>query len=541
MLVRAKKAAGYKPQGQQAAQPQTATHTFPAPTLGWVLDENLMAPSPGGARILDNFICLPKSIKARGGYTKHATVASAAAVVSLFSYKSGSTEKLFGASATDIYDITSPADPDVVPTAAVSSQTSGYYSTAQFTTAGGDYLYAVNGDDSPQLFDGSTWTAITGASTPAITGVTTSGLSHVWSFANRLFFVEGGTMTAWYLGVDSIGGAANSFSLGGVFKKGGSLLFGAAWSLDAGDGLDDKCVFVSTEGEVAIYEGTNPGSASEWRKVGVYQISKPLGKNGIMQAGGDLIIATEIGIVPISEAIRRDVAALNLGAVSKRIETYWQERARNYATLPWEIIRWPSEGIMIVSQPEATSTGGSLLVANLQSGAWSRFTGMDARCLGYYAGYVYFGAIDGGVYKLQSGGSDAGTAYTSVYLGQHEAMGAQGVTKTVHQMRPVFTSGSPIVPQVSAKVNFSETLSSPPNAAVFSATAGWDISLWDVGLWDADSGLVSVSAEDSRWRGVGVTGYVIAPELQMTFGATTLPDAELAGIDATYSIGAVVA
>lgn len=537
MMVREKKRATYKGQTQK---PQAQPYEFPAPIRGWILDESLVSPGPAGARVLDNWICTPTSIKVRGGYLKFATVGSSAAATSLFSYKSGVSEKFFAATATAIYDITSPADPDVSPSAAVSSQTSGRYATAQFATAGGEYLYAVNGSDNAQLFDGSSWTQITGASSPAITGVGTDTFSHVFSFANRLWFVEGGTMNAWYLPVDAIAGAANSFSLAGVFRNGGSLLFGATWSLDSGDGLDDKCVFVSTEGEAAVYQGTDPASSSTWSKVGVYQITKPLGANATMQAGGDVLVATETGLVPISEAVRRDVAALSIGAASRRIEPYWQGRARDYAAIPWEIVKWPAENLMLVSQPETSPSVGSMLVANLQTGAWSRFTGMDTQCIGMFGGRAYFGDSNGFVYRLQTTGSDNGNTYTCVCLWQADQMGLPGFQKTVSQMRAVFSSTTAIAPALRALVNFSEELSTVPNSVVFDATDGWDVSLWDVGLWDATTG-GSVRPEDSQWVSIGRTGHAIAPELQLSFGIAPMPDAELIGINATFTPGALVA
>lgn len=541
MQVRAKKIAPAhkQPGGQPTPKPAARQFLFPAPTNGWTLNENLTTPSPQGARVLDNWICGPTSIRARGGFNKTATVASGAAVTSLFAYRSGSTGKMFAATASAVYDVTAPADPDVIPAAAFSGQTAGYYSTAQYGTAGGNYLYAVNGADNPRLFDGATWTAIDGASTPAITGVTTTTLSHVWSFASRIWFVQKDTMTAWYLPADSIGGAAQSVSLAGIFRKGGALLFGAAWSLDAGDGLDDKCVFVSTEGEVAVYEGSDPSTASTWRKVGVYEISAPLGQNATMQAGGDLLIATDVGLVPISEAIKRDIAALSVGAVTRRIEPYWQDRARTQSSLPWEIAKWPTEGIMIVTQPQSTANIGTMLVANLQTGAWSRFTGMDARCVTHFDGYVYFGSSSGGVYRMQETGADDGMPYTCVYLGQHEGLGMPVMQKTVGQMRPVFITNSPIAPQLTALVNYSEELSSAPSAAASSATDGWDISVWDTSLWDATA--AGTGADKSQWVAIGRTGHAIAPELQLTFGATLLPVVELVGIDVTFSVGALVA
>ncbi len=54
------------------------------------------------------------------------------------------------------------------------------------------------------------------------------GLTYVWKYRNRLFFVQGGSMNAWYLGINSIGGALLQIPLAGATKLGGDLLFGAS-------------------------------------------------------------------------------------------------------------------------------------------------------------------------------------------------------------------------------------------------------------------------------------------------------------------------
>src|SRR3546814_7978346 len=61
-------------------------------------------------------------------------------------------------------------------------------------------------------------------------------------------------------------------------------------------GLSEQNIFVSTEGEVAVYQGSDPGEAATWSKVGVYRIGKPLGARAHFRGGGDIAIATsEIG------------------------------------------------------------------------------------------------------------------------------------------------------------------------------------------------------------------------------------------------------
>jgi hypothetical protein len=535
MEVRAKKVmAVQKMVGGQSPQPSpSSSYTFPAPIRGWILSENLATAQPGGARILDNWICTTTGIRVRGGCSKHATLP--AAVKSLFTYV-GSSEAFFAATATAIYTATAPADPEVALTATISGLTSGDFAAAQFGTAGGDYLYAVNGADSARLYDGSSWTTITGVSTPAITGVTTADLSHVWSYASRLFFVEGGTLNAWYLPVDSIGGAATSFSLAGVFRRGGALLFGATWSLDSGAGLDDKCVFVSTEGEIAVYAGTNPSSASNWALEGVYRMPKPLGKNGHTQAGGDLLIATEVGLIPISAAIQSDLAAIESKAVSAPIAPYWQEVAREIGG-SWNIVKALRKGVMYISQPDASGAEKSALAVNLLTGAWSRCTGWDTQCMGYFNNNAYFGAADHCIYLMDSTGSDAGTPYTSVLLGQSDGMGVGGHQKTIRQMRAMFQTGSPINAQLTARPNFREDILSPPSSPDDYTTDTWDSGLWDTALWDVDAVVVN----EANWTSTGITGSSIAPELQLTFGITPTPQVELVSIDAEFHVGAMVA
>lgn len=525
------------PDGQPTAKVDSMAYRFMAPVRGWVLNENRATAQPGGARILDNWVPTTTGARVRGGCAKYATVHATEAVETLFSYKSGTTEEFFAATQSTIVNITGITNPLLVPTPDVTGLGAGYYSTEQFGTAGGDFLYAVNGTNSALLYDGATWTVITGVSTPAITGAVSSSFSHVWSYASRLFFVKKNSMIVYYLPVDSIAGAAQEFSLAGIFKKGGSLLFGAKWSLDAGDGLDDKCVFVSTEGEVAVYSGTNPGSAADWRKEGVYQITKPMGRNAVTYAGGDLLIATEVGVVPLSEAVKRDIASLELGAVSRNIAPYWQKQAQTLTSLPWEIIKVPKNNIMLVSQPDASDTYGTCLVANLQTGSWSRFKGWKARCMGVYAGNGYFGAEDTCVYRMETGGSDAGEIYTCTIIQQHEDLGSPGIQKTALAMRPVFQTAQLINPKVEALSDYDETVTAPPSSVLDSLAGVWDESFWDEAVWASTEPVVS----SAQWVSVGATGSVIAPMVQLTFGVTQTPQTELVAIDTAFHTGALIA
>ena len=514
---------------------RSRTHTFPAPIRGWISNENLASAMPGGAYQLDNFFPTLTGIRLRGGSKKYATLSSGA-VTSLFSYRVGTAEKFFGTDVSNIFDISSINDADTIPTAAVSGQTSGHYATAQIGTSGGDFLYAVNGSDDAQLYNGSGWQAVNEASSYAITGVNTANLSFVWVFANRLFFVEKGTMNAWYLPASSIAGAASKLPLASVFQKGGSLLFGGTWSLDSGSGLDDKCVFVSTTGEVVIYQGSDPASVSTWSKVGVYEISAPLGMNATMKAGGDFVIATQEGMVPLSQAIQKDAAALSLSAISRQIEPDWAAEAGSRSSKPWHVLKWPSNNMAVVALPVSGGGKPYCFAVNLETGAWARFTGWDTECAGLYNSVGYFGTSDGRVMQMETGGRDDGSPYTGVCVGLFDHLRAPAAQKTVHAARTVFRTASPIRPQVSVSTDYTVSTPAPPNSIDDYTTDEWDVGLWDVATWDVGTDLETVTT----WHSIGRTGFAIAPQLQITSGVTPTPKVELVAMDMMFETGGVM-
>lgn len=510
--------------------------TLQPPINGLMLDQPPGGANPLGAEVIENGIPTNRGIRVRGGLQKSATV-GASPVLSLFAYRKSGGDALFAATDDAVFDI-SGLDPDTAPTAEFTGQTSGYYAAQQIGTVGGDFLYIVNGSDSPRLYDGATWTAITGASTPAITGVTTSGLSHVWLYRSRLFFVEKDTLVAWYLPVDSIGGAALDLSLAGIFQRGGSILFGATWSLDSGQGLDDKCVFVSTEGEIAIYEGGDPSSPEDWNLVGRYDVAKPLGINAAMQAGGDLLIATVDGIVPLSQIIQKDPAALSLSAVTSPIETLWGRVTANL-TEPVELLKWPERGLGVVTLPEWEAT----LLVNLQTGAWAPQTGWIANCAETFLGKCYIGRDDGSVCAIDETGADDGEPYTFRLCWSFTDLGNPATYKVAQMVRPSFFAPTDVSFKAGIATNYNPTFGTAPAATEIFPDGDyliWDVGNWDEALWWSESVAEQGVGIIAKWRTVTGDGYALAPTIQITSGQATKPNIELVRLDVAFEVGGAV-
>lgn len=511
---------GRRPASQGAVQSRTWFNEIQAPSAGLITNMNLADVGrmlPNSATKLENYIPTRQGARVRGGNAKYAQLG--ATCKAMWSYQSGASEKLFAANDSAIYEITTVADPDVTPTAAVSSLTSGEWSFVQVETTGGDFLVGVNGADAPREYDGTTWS--TSSLTDGSGLLTFADLTHVWVFKGRVFFIEGGSMRAWYLSTGTKSGALTSISFAGLFQRGGSLFMGGTWSLDAGDGVDDKCVFISDQGEVAIYEGTDP--ASDWRIVGRYDIARPLGKNAWMKAGGDLVIATEDGLVPISQAISKDRQALKLVAISDRIEPTWLDEVEERSGNPWSIIRWDRKNIAYVCTPSpgATSDDKGLVVHQL-TGAWATNT-MDMWCGTVLNGVCYWGDGDGNIYQAENGGSDNGSNYTCDYVGPFVNPTGGSSVCTAQWLRATFRAENNFIPKVLVETDYLIDTAAAPDSPLNVNADVWDSGLWDTAVWDGE-GAANVRI---KWRGVTGEGDAHAPRILMTFGVTFPPDAEI--------------
>lgn len=372
----------------------------------------------------------------------------------------------------------------------------------------------------------------------AITGVDTDALSHVNVYRNRQYLVEDGSMNVHYLGAGAIAGAVATLSLAGVFQRGGSVLLTATWSMDAGDGLDDKFIVVSTEGEVAVYEGAYPGD-SAWSLVGRYDMTPPKGRDANMRAGGDLLLATKEGLVPVSAAVTKDPAALGLSAVSAPIEPDWQALAVDRDSIPWGIVKWPEKNMAIIATPALAAQGDpQCFVVNVQTGAWARYRNWDVRSLVRHDGQVYFGTNTGTVLQAEVGGSDEGSIYYPTVVWNWDHLGQFGSTKTVHQARATMITATPVVPKISVSTDYTISLPSyPASSGTSDAPALWDVGLWDVSKWDVG---ITQQTATTRWVSVAGQGSAFALAVQFSQSGNVLPAAELVEVTIAYETGGLV-
>ncbi|QAX31313.1 hypothetical protein [Leisingera sp. NJS204] len=520
--------------------PAMLTETYIAPVGGWVSNQPLAAQGAHTAVVLENFWPTATGIEPRGGSKLRCSIAGP--VRSLFEYRAGFADTYFAADDTAIYEFSSATLDGTALSASVSGQSSGDYSTLEMQTDGGSFLSVVNGRDLLQIYDGSTWQQVTGASTPfAITGIDTDRISHIWAYRNRQFMVEGGTMHAWYLGVNSVAGAAAKLPLAGLFKKGGALLFGATWSSDSGDGMDDRCVFATDQGEFAVFQGADPGNVNDWGLVGVFDLGEPLGRRAVLTVGGDLIVATRAGLIPISAAVSKDPSQLKLAALSRDIDPDWRHEIVLAGNLDgWRLEKWESRNMAVFSPPPREAEQGYCYAVNLETNAWTKFTGWrigDLRVLGRA---LHYGDESGAIFLCDIGGNDNGEAFQCRACLAFDHLGGFGTFKTAQAAQSTWRYRTPINPAISIAADYRTSFPAAPNSAQFTdgAQASWDTATWDVDQWAEGTEAYQILKKRHTVSGHGET---LAVQVQLTSAAPQKLDCELVSVVLAYTGGEVFA
>lgn len=416
-------------------------------------------------------------------------------------------------------------------TIVVSGLSSARWIWTMFAVSGGNYLVAANGVDSVRNFDGSVWTI------PSITGVTSSTLGYVFVFKSRLFFLKKNTTEAWYLAVDSISGAASVLRVGANFRLGGSIIAGGAFTHDGGFGPEDFCAFVSSEGEVVIYAGTDPSVAANWTLQGTYLIGRPIGNRCLQKIGGDLAVLTQDGMISLSHAMMLDRAAEQQAAFTSNIRTAFADQYSLTGTLNgWEVHTWAKGHLALVNVPVSEATLSRQFVMNVITGAWCRFTNINSLCWAIQADNFYFGTPDGYVMSFGDVGWDNGEDINAICIGAFSDMKNPGVTKHAKAALVFARAAGNFQLGVNVLSDFSVASTSVSSASFSGASGGslWDAAIWDTATWVEGAALIVNQA----WMGIAGSGHYLAPVVLTTVNSAEPADVEFIAMNMLYEKGA---
>ena len=335
-----------------------------------------------------------------------------------------------------------------------------------------------------------------------ITGVNSNTFINVNLFKNRLYFTQEDSMTCWYLDVDAIGGAASPLYFGGIARNAGYLQCMGTWTLDAGQGADDYAVFVTSMGEIIVYNGTDPDTADTWQLKGVWQLGQTFSRRCFFKWSGDLLLLTQDGLVPLASALQSSRLDPRINLTDKIYYAVSQAATNNYANFGWQINYFASENMLILSIP--TDDGMEQFVMHTITRAWARFTNIQAYCWEVSGDNAMNFGSDGVVGTFYTSLSDNGDNIRATAQQAYSYFDSVGQLKRFMMVRPILQSTGG-VPSVLCGLSVDFDTQSQLGQVSFNPNTltegNWDNSRWDGAVWGG--GLITTKI----WQGVTGIGF----------------------------------
>ena len=507
------------------------TRTIPAPLGGLNVYDNLAMMSPTDAIKLINLVPQPYGCMVRKGYQVHAS-GIAGTVDSLGSWinRTGQT-KLFAFGDHKMFDVTL-AGPVGVPL--ISSLNSNYWQSIGFANIAGTHTIFMNGVDNPILYNISgaqRLIAGNGSVTNTIAGVNPATFIQATVHQHRLWFVPVNDTRGWFLDPDAIYGTALYFDFGPFFKKGGYLSTLATWSVDSGEGSNDKLVAVSSNGEAAVFSGTDVKVANAWAHSGTFFIGSPIrGRRYFTDIAGDLLYLTSTGIVSMSTVlVSTQVNTSNASIYSKKIQFLLSDLTSSLFDMDgWELQCFPAINLLVINIPTIYSGETGQLVNSVPNNAWCTFTNMDARCWHRLSTLPYFGDSKGRVLRAWIGDRDNvdvdGSGGTNILSKCQQAFSnfdSPTMQKQIGLYRPTFMGARKV--GYNAKIVYdyvTPELNLPSGSVAKSSAALWGQALWGTSKW---SGGYLVQKDWASGEGMGTAVSLmlnLTSEVETTWVAT---------------------
>lgn len=370
-----------------------------------------------------------------------------------------------------------------------------------------------------------------------IGGVDPANLAFVTVYGGRVWFVEKDSANAWYLAVGAIYGTATKFTLGSKLRAGGPLVGLWNWTVDGGNGLNDKLVAISGGGDVVVYQGTDPSDSDAFGIVGTWYVGGvPAGRRIATNFGGDMLILSKLGVLPLSRllggAASEDASIYATAKIGNLFNTLMLTRA---SLRGWSLQIHPEDNSLMVIVPTADGEATEQLVMSLWNRSWSRYRDLPILSCEVWGGKLYFGTVDGRV-MINDGYVDgvtlaAPSSYTAIQwavLTAFQGLGT-GRQKRVQMIRPTFLAGGPT--SYSARAKFKYDLSELASVSLETGGEGtWDHSTWSESVWQGDY------TPSQRLTGASGMGVEMAIALRGAANSRLI----LVGIDVFFDQGGLI-
>jgi hypothetical protein len=373
--------------------------TLTAPVGGLNARDALANMPPTQAVILENFFPTQGGLVTRGGWSRwYSGIPQPGVVETIIKYNSPTgVEKIFACANGSFYDATLGGTSSPVDVKA-SGFVNNRWQYVQLSNAIGDFTVAVNGADLPQKYDGTSWTVATLTISVTDQGLypdwTPNALVAVTQMHRRLWFTEVNTSRVWYLPVDEIQGELALFDLGEIFPLGGYVQTCLSWAIaggsETGAAMSDQSVFISSKGNVAVFNGFDPTDITNFILVGVYTIGATIGRRCACPYGSDVLILCEDGVLMLTNILSQSKMLMQppltdiiQHQISQLVDLFHGE-------FGWDLFTNARHNQLYLNIPDPT--GRYQYLMNTILNAWCVITGYNAYCWENFYEQPYFGA-----------------------------------------------------------------------------------------------------------------------------------------------------
>jgi len=456
--------------------------------------------SPEDSIFQYNLIPAQYGTKVRTGYQDWATGVGTNGIRTVMPYTgtSSAANRLWVMANNGIYNVsTSVASPVVTVTFPVIDSDSGYGQWTNYATAAGHFGLYCDETNGYYVYTetGATWAKVAmGGGATQVSNVDPALFVMPIIYKERVWFVERDSSRAWYLPTGAIFGAATVFNFGTKFKKGGVLVALYNWTVDGGEGTNDYLVAVSSAGDVILYLGDDPATASTFTQQGQWYIGPPpAGRRVGGSFGGELYLLSTYGIIPLTRLIAGALIQQDDIYLSRKINpliNYQMTLSRQ--SLGWEVRLISTENLLLCSVPARLGFEDIQFVQALNSKGWAVYRDIPYFTGDTWEGQFYIGTADNRI-LIHTGTQDEvdldgenGVAINWSALSVFQEYGEIGRFKITQFIRPVFEAAQAPSYSVEARYDYNLSEVLPPPAASVVGGSVWDSGIWDSSLWGGD-------------------------------------------------------
>lgn len=449
-----------------------------------------------------NLMPVEYGMRLRKGYLEWAT-GSSGDVRSVLPYQSQNSgqDRLWAVTENGIYNVTAQNETSPVLDQAFATQNDaagfGVYVEWVADNLTKYLFFADETNGIYQYTEGAGWARPAGwtynpdGSSPG-TAVPYSDVVFIAVHKQRLWFILRNGTKAFYSAPAAISGDFVGFTFGAKMPHGGDLRGLYTWSLDGGDGIDDYMVAIGRGGDLMLYRGYDPASATTWEAVGTWFIGEvPNSRKLVSDYGSEMYVLSVFGITNLRDLLQgADVSAAR-GSPSAKVNRFLRaDIEMNKSDYGWAIEINPADGFLQVVTPKPAVGNYYQYNQNLNTGAWGFWEGVPAVSARTWNGDYFIGGPDGVMY-LYDGTYDnatiAGSAGDPVYFRTLTSFGPLESHATFTQvgfLRVLGILSKSVAINVRPVYDYNvDAALTVPGPVADTGTSLWDVAKWDENLW----------------------------------------------------------